>query len=68
MDQVMRFVELRRQLEKYSIRLVKTCTKSDRKEFRKVAESTATGFAIKGFMSFFVKLTHIPINNILVDG
>lgn len=30
--------------------------------------ATAIGFAIMGFIGFFVKLIHIPINNIIVGG
>ncbi|CAG2111995.1 unnamed protein product [Medioppia subpectinata] len=66
MDQVMSFVEPGRQFAKDSIRLVKRCTKPDRKEFQKIAMATAIGFAIMGFIGFFVKLIHIPINNIIV--
>ncbi|XP_072454292.1 protein transport protein Sec61 subunit gamma isoform X1 [Notamacropus eugenii] len=68
MDQVMQFVEPSRQFVKDSIRLVKRCTKPDRKEFQKIAMATAIGFAIMGFIGFFVKLIHIPINNIIVGG
>lgn len=35
-------------------------------EFQKIALATALGFAIMGFIGFFVKLIHIPINNIIV--
>lgn len=35
-------------------------------EFQKIAIATAIGFAIMGFIGFFVKLIHIPINNIIV--
>ncbi|XP_025032767.1 protein transport protein Sec61 subunit gamma isoform X1 [Python bivittatus] len=68
MDQVMQFVEPSRQFVKDSIRLVKRCTKPDRKEFQKIAMATAIGFAIMGFIGFFVKLIHIPINNIIVEN
>lgn len=95
MDQVTQFIEPSRQFVKDSIRLVKRCTKPDRKgksyrspdvlymgievivkpfmfffslclEFQKIAMATAIGFAIMGFIGFFVKLIHIPINNIIV--
>ncbi|ELU11116.1 hypothetical protein CAPTEDRAFT_226457 [Capitella teleta] len=66
MDQVMQCVEPSKQFAKDSIRLVKRCTKPDRKEFQKIAMATAIGFAIMGFIGFFVKLIHIPINNIIV--
>ncbi|XP_031205347.1 protein transport protein Sec61 subunit gamma-like [Mastomys coucha] len=68
MDQVMQFVEPSWQFVKDSIHLVKRCIKPDRKEFQKVAMATAIGFAIMGFIGFFVKLIHIPINNIIVGG
>jgi len=35
-------------------------------EFQKIAMATAIGFCIMGFIGFFVKLIHIPINNIIV--
>jgi len=35
-------------------------------EFQKIALATLVGFAIMGFIGFFVKLIHIPINNIIV--
>jgi len=37
-------------------------------EFNKLAIATTIGFAVMGFIGFFVKLIHIPINNILVGG
>lgn len=37
-------------------------------EYQKIAVATAVGFAIMGFIGFFVKLIHIPINNIIVGG
>jgi protein transport protein SEC61 subunit gamma-like protein len=49
-----------------SWRLMKRCTKPDRSEFSKIAQATSIGFAIMGFIGFFVKLIFIPINNIIV--
>ena len=37
-------------------------------EFARIARATGIGFLIMGFVGFFVKLVHIPINNILVGG
>lgn len=56
------------QFFKDSIHLVKKCTKPDRKEFTAIARATGVGFLIMGFIGFFVKLVHIPINNILVGN
>jgi len=64
----MEIMEPGKQFIKDSIRLVKRCTKPDRKEFSKIALATAVGFAIMGFIGFFVKLIHIPINNIIVGA
>jgi protein transport protein SEC61 subunit gamma-like protein len=50
------------------VRLVKRCTKPDREEFQKIASATAIDFALMGFIRFFVKLIHIPINNIIVGA
>ena len=59
-------IEPLRQFAKDSMHLVKKCTKPDRKEFMAIAKATGVGFGIMGFIGFFVKLIHIPINNILV--
>ncbi|KAI6213838.1 Phosphomevalonate kinase [Aphelenchoides besseyi] len=58
-------VEPGKKFAKDSIRLVKKCTKPDRKEYQKIAFATAVGFAIMGFIGFFVKLVHIPISKFL---
>lgn len=84
MDQIQQFTDPCKQFMKDSFRLVKKCTKPDRKgkffissiislifsslEFQKIAVATAIGFAIMGFIGFFVKLIHIPINNIIVGS
>lgn len=35
-------------------------------EFFQICRAVAVGFALMGFIGYFVKLIHIPINNILV--
>ena len=61
-------IEPLKQFAKDSMHLVKKCTKPDRKEFMKIAKAIGVGFFIMGFIGFFVKLVHIPINNILVGN
>ncbi|XP_052036942.1 protein transport protein Sec61 subunit gamma-like [Apodemus sylvaticus] len=68
MDQVMQFVEPSREFVKVSIRLVKRCTKPDRKEFHKITMFTAIGFATMGLIGFFGKLIHDRIKNIIIIG
>ncbi|CAL6348708.1 unnamed protein product [Bathycoccus prasinos] len=53
---------------KDSVRLVKKCTKPDRREFTLIASKTAFGFIMFGFVGFFVKLVFIPINNIILSS
>jgi preprotein translocase subunit Sss1 len=36
-------------------------------EFKKIAIATGVGFLLMGFIGFFVKLIHIPINNIIIS-
>ncbi|GAB0489341.1 hypothetical protein MMPV_000559 [Pyropia vietnamensis] len=51
-----------------SARLLRRCTKPDRREFTKIATATAIGFAVMGFIGYFVRLLHIPVNNILIGS
>lgn len=37
-------------------------------EFMKISTATAIGFAVMGFIGFFVRLIHIPINSILLGS
>uniref|UniRef100_A0A8C6BHA0 Protein transport protein Sec61 subunit gamma n=1 Tax=Monodon monoceros TaxID=40151 RepID=A0A8C6BHA0_MONMO len=60
--------DLNSHFTKDDLKKKKRCTKPDRKESQKIAMATAIGFAIMGFIGFFVKLIHIPINNIIVGG
>eukprot|EP00521_Asterionellopsis_glacialis_P000024 CAMPEP_0195247236 /NCGR_PEP_ID=MMETSP0706-20130129/852_1 /TAXON_ID=33640 /ORGANISM="Asterionellopsis glacialis, Strain CCMP134" /LENGTH=74 /DNA_ID=CAMNT_0040298713 /DNA_START=516 /DNA_END=740 /DNA_ORIENTATION=+ len=61
-------IEPLKEFFKDSLHLVKRCTKPDRKEFMAISQATGIGFLIMGFIGFFVKLVHIPINNILVGN
>mgnify|MGYP000090233660 FL=1 len=39
-----------------------------RVEFTQTATATAIGFVAMGLVGYFVKLIHIPINNILIGA
>ncbi|KAI9205703.1 secE/sec61-gamma protein [Polychytrium aggregatum] len=56
------------QFAKDSIQFMNRCTKPDRREFIQISRAVAIGFLLMGFIGFFVKLIHIPINNIIVGG
>ncbi|KAJ1982773.1 Protein transport protein Sec61 subunit gamma [Dimargaris xerosporica] len=61
-------LEQPRQFAKESVQLIKRCAKPDRKEFAKICQAVAIGFLVMGFIGYFVKLIHIPINNIIVGS
>ncbi|KAF1982871.1 secE/sec61-gamma protein [Aulographum hederae CBS 113979] len=44
------------------------CTKPDKREFLKISQAVGIGFVVMGTIGYFVKLIHIPVNNILVGG
>jgi len=67
MDQLDFITEPAKDFAKRSMHLVNRCTKPDAKELTKIATATAVGFAVMGFIGFFVKLVFIPINQILVS-
>ncbi|ODM18494.1 putative protein transport protein Sec61 subunit gamma [Aspergillus cristatus] len=47
---------------------IKRCTKPDQREFIKISQAVGMGFLIMGAIGYFIKLIHIPVNNILVGG
>ncbi|KAI9489840.1 protein translocase SEC61 complex gamma subunit [Zychaea mexicana] len=67
-DQVQEVVEMPKQFFKDGIQFVNRCRKPDQKEFLRITQAVAMGFAALGALGYFVKLIHIPINNILVGS
>ncbi|KAL1933471.1 hypothetical protein VTP01DRAFT_7561 [Rhizomucor pusillus] len=67
-DQVQEFVEMPRQFLKDGYHFINRCRKPDQKEFLRITQAVAMGFAALGALGYFVKLIHIPINNILVGS
>ncbi|PIG83742.1 protein translocation complex subunit SSS1 [Aspergillus arachidicola] len=41
---------------------------ADKREFIKISQAVGMGFLIMGAIGYFIKLIHIPVNNILVGG
>ncbi|GFZ44109.1 hypothetical protein JCM24511_01830 [Saitozyma sp. JCM 24511] len=58
--------EIPSQFVKEGTLFVNRCTKPTREEYTQLCKAIAIGFVIMGFIGYFVKLIHIPINNILV--
>ncbi|KAI9313506.1 protein translocase SEC61 complex gamma subunit [Dichotomocladium elegans] len=67
-DQVQEFVEMPRQFFKDGAQFINRCRKPDQKEFLRITQAVAMGFAALGALGYIVKLIHIPINNILVGS
>ncbi|KAI8984583.1 protein translocase SEC61 complex gamma subunit [Mycotypha africana] len=57
-----------KQFIKDGVQFINRCKKPDQQEYFKIVQAVAMGFAALGALGYFVKLIHIPINNILVGG
>lgn len=55
-----------RKFAKDSIQLLNRCTKPDRREYLKISQAVAIGFAFMGMIGYVIQLVHIPIRNIIV--
>ncbi|KAJ3998509.1 hypothetical protein F5050DRAFT_1744285 [Lentinula boryana] len=65
-DKLREFIEIPQQFVQDGNQFLTRCTKPSQKEFVQICKAVAVGFAVMGFIGYFVKLIHIPINNILV--
>jgi len=65
-DQVKELLDIPRDFVKDGAFFLNRCTKPSKREFLEISRAVAVGFLVMGFIGFFVKLVHIPINNILV--
>ncbi|KAL5533695.1 secE/sec61-gamma protein [Sanghuangporus baumii] len=67
-EKLREFTEVPQQFVREGNQFLTRCTKPAKKEFLQICRAVAVGFAVMGFIGYFVKLIHIPINNILVGG
>ncbi|KAJ8488517.1 hypothetical protein ONZ51_g3528 [Trametes cubensis] len=67
-EKLKEFVEIPQEFIHDGQQFLTRCTKPSRKEFVQISKAVAIGFAVMGFIGYFVKLIHIPINNILVSA
>ncbi|KAJ9660980.1 hypothetical protein H2201_006708 [Coniosporium apollinis] len=68
MDQIKHLADQPKEFLKEGTQFLNRCQKPDRREFIKISQAVAMGFIIMGTIGYFVKLIHIPVNNILVGG
>lgn len=64
----MEYVQELKSFSSSAVRLIQRCSKPDAREFKRVTLACMVGFAIMGFIGYFVKLVFIPINNILIGA
>ncbi|KAJ2721282.1 hypothetical protein GGI07_004062 [Coemansia sp. Benny D115] len=57
-----------KQLAKEASWILRRCAKPSKKEYTKIVQAVVMGFLVMGFVGYFTKLIHIPINNIIVGG
>ncbi|KAG4301418.1 hypothetical protein PCANB_002252 [Pneumocystis canis] len=67
-EQVKEWLELPNEFLKEGTQFINRCTKPDKEEFLRISWAIGIGFLIMGFIGFFVKLIHIPINNVLIPS
>ncbi|KAG5718093.1 hypothetical protein E4T56_gene13751 [Termitomyces sp. T112] len=67
-DKIREFLDVPQQFLRDGNQFLTRCTKPSQTEFTQICKAVAIGFGIMGFIGYFVKLIHIPVNNILVGG
>jgi len=67
-DRFKEFIDVPQQFFKEGNQFINRCTKPDKREYIQISRAVAIGFVVMGLLGYFVKLIHIPINNILVGG
>ncbi|EAW21864.1 protein translocase, putative [Aspergillus udagawae] len=67
-DTIQELADIPRDFLRDGMLFVRRCTKPDKREFIKISQAVGMGFIIMGAIGYFIKLIHIPVNNILVGG
>jgi len=67
-DQLQEILDVPREFLKDGIQFINRAQKPDRPEFIKISQAVGVGFLVMGAVGYFVKLIHVPLNNILVGG
>ncbi|KAL2168620.1 hypothetical protein VTG60DRAFT_7106 [Thermothelomyces hinnuleus] len=67
-DQIQELLDVPREFIKNGVQFINRAQKPDRREFIKISQAVGVGFLVMGAVGYFVKLIHVPLNNILVGG
>ncbi|TFY80024.1 hypothetical protein EWM64_g3989 [Hericium alpestre] len=60
-EKLKEFVEIPQEFVHDGRQFLVRCTKPSQKEFLQICRAVAVGFAVMGFLGYFVKLIHIPM-------
>ncbi|KAI0756824.1 hypothetical protein C8Q80DRAFT_1130685 [Daedaleopsis nitida] len=60
-EKLKEFVDIPQQFIRDGNQFLTRCTKPSHKEFVQISKAVAIGFAVMGFIGYFVKLIHIPM-------
>ncbi|KAI0600605.1 translocation complex subunit Sss1 [Biscogniauxia sp. FL1348] len=67
-EQIQEFFDVQKDFIKDGTQFMNRCTKPDKREFIQICKAVGVGFIVMGAVGYFVKLIHIPVNNVLVGG
>ncbi|KAI1635510.1 hypothetical protein F4809DRAFT_613463 [Biscogniauxia mediterranea] len=67
-EQIQEFFDVPKDFIKEGTQFINRCTKPDKREFIQICKAVGVGFIVMGAVGYFVKLIHIPVNNVLVGG
>ncbi|BEI82161.1 hypothetical protein CcaverHIS002_0300290 [Cutaneotrichosporon cavernicola] len=67
-ESVKELAEIPQSFIREGVHFMNRCTKPSKTEYIQLCRAVGVGFLVMGFIGYFVKLIHIPINNILVGG
>ncbi|KAI1488394.1 translocation complex subunit Sss1 [Biscogniauxia mediterranea] len=67
-EQIQEFFDAQKDFIKEGTQFINRCTKPDKREFIQICKAVGVGFIVMGAVGYFVKLIHIPVNNVLVGG
>ncbi|KAF2675538.1 protein transporter Sec61 subunit gamma [Microthyrium microscopicum] len=66
-DQLKEFAEIPREFLKEGTQFMNRCQKPNKREFIKLCQAVGLGFVVMGAIGYFIRIIHIPVNQILVS-
>lgn len=66
-DQLKELADLPREFLKEGTLFMNRCQKPNKREFTKLCQAVGLGFVVMGAIGYFIRIIHIPVNQILVS-